>query len=120
MTWTITDQGFAMTLSRAVPVELRRGIAEIVRSGGGAPSARFAIHPGGAGILDAIDAGLELDGGRGIQHAWGVLRDVGNISSGSVLLVLERMLAEHDPTPVTLLAFGPGLTVETLTLDAPQ
>lgn len=119
MTWTVTDQGFAMTLSREVPVELRRGIAEIVRDVGGAPSSRFAIHPGGAGILAAVDVGLELDGRYGIEHAWGVLRDVGNISSGSVLLVLERLLAEGAPSPVTLLAFGPGLTVETLTLDSP-
>ncbi len=137
MTWTITDEGFAMNLSRAVPAELRRGIAAAARAGGASERTRFAVHPGGPGILDAIDAGLELGGGRGIEHAWGVLRDVGNISSGSVLLVLERLLRgdaiDVPPVspapggaaargaaadPIMLLAFGPGLTIETLVIGA--
>jgi len=111
MTWTITDAGFAMTLSRDVPAALRQEISALATEGSIAPGHRLAIHPGGAAILDLIEAALEGRACRGIEHARSVLREVGNVSSGSVLLVAERLMAESSE-PLTLMAFGPGLTVD--------
>jgi predicted naringenin-chalcone synthase len=118
MTWTVTDQGFAMTLSREVPVALRRGIAELACAAGASSATHFAVHPGGAAIVDAVDTGLGLNGRRGIAHARAVLKEVGNVSSGTVLLVLERVLADASGAPVMLMAFGPGLTIESAGLSA--
>lgn len=117
MTWTITDAGFAMTLSREVPPTLRRAAADAAAGAGATAATRFAIHPGGGAILDAIDDGLNLGGGGGIAHARSTLRDIGNVSSASVLFVLQRMLADDGPhDDLILMAFGPGLTVETMSL----
>jgi len=121
MTWTITDAGFAMTLSRDVPVAIRDEIAQMASAAGIDPAhSLFAIHPGGTAILDAVDAGLGLGGERGLRHSWSTLADPGNVSSGTALFVLSRLLAEEAQRadaaapPIELLAFGPGLTVEHL------
>jgi predicted naringenin-chalcone synthase len=115
MTWTITDNGFAMTLSQEVPAALRRSVARLVEEQLAGPAALPAVHPGGRAILDLLGGLLEPAGERALAHARGVLRAVGNVSSGTVLLVAQRLMAE-SAAPIVLLAFGPGLTVETLDL----
>jgi len=121
MSWRITDAGFAMTLAKQVPDALRRCLASFVRdaaaSDGAAPRA-FAVHPGGPGILDAVDHALALHGQRGLPAARQVLRNFGNMSSGTVLWVLEEALKRRCARPIMLLAFGPGLSVEAITLSA--
>jgi alkylresorcinol/alkylpyrone synthase len=114
MTWRITDTGFAMTLTREVPMALRRALAKFVRETSESSIRSFAIHPGGPGILDAADAALELNGGRGLEAARAVLRRIGNVSSATVLFVFEELLARRHPLPALLLAFGPGLTLESI------
>ncbi|MCZ6834988.1 MAG: type III polyketide synthase [Planctomycetota bacterium] len=118
MTWNVTDTGFAMTLTRDVPVVLRRRLRSFVANIQSPTPKTYAIHPGGPGILQAVDDALELKGGFGLQAARRVLRDHGNMSSGTVLVVLEELRRNERELPITLLAFGPGLTVEEISLIA--
>ncbi|MHC4589716.1 MAG: type III polyketide synthase [Planctomycetota bacterium] len=114
MTWRITDAGFAMTLSRDVPAALRRSVGAIVEEVCPRRPDCFVIHPGGAGILDAVDEGLGLDGRSGAEISRDVLRRYGNMSSATLLFVLEEALRRGYRPPALLLAFGPGLSVESL------
>lgn len=111
MTWTVTDAGFSMTLGREVPTVLREAVRGLCGSSQLPRRLQVAVHPGGVAILDAVDEALDLRGGHGIEQARAVLREFGNVSSGTVLLVAERVMAESTE-PLTLLAFGPGLTLE--------
>ena len=113
MTWDVTDHGFRMGLSPKVPEALREHVAPVVdellaRNGLGREDvSTWAIHPGGPAIVDAVGAALGLDEAA-LEPSRAVLRDVGNCSSATVLMVLER-LAPTGPT--VALAFGPGLTL---------
>ncbi len=120
MSWRITDAGFAMTLSRDVPVALARAIGPVVDELSPATRPRcYAVHPGGAAILDGVDEGLGLRGGSGIEVARAVLRRCGNMSSATVLFVLAEALAAGYRPPALMLAFGPGLAIEGLLVGAP-
>ncbi len=106
-----------MTLDRCVPSALKSAIAAIADEAAGTAGIRpdcYVVHPGGPGILDAVDEGLGLGGGWGIEAAREILRRYGNMSSGTILFVLAEMLRRHHRPPAMLLAFGPGLAVETL------
>jgi predicted naringenin-chalcone synthase len=75
------------------------------------------VHPGGPAILDAVDEALGLDGGGGMQAARKVLRQHGNMSSATVLFVLAEIRRNGSTTlPAVLLAFGPGLAIESVLL----
>ena len=84
----------------------------------------WAIHPGGKAILDKVSEALGLPPDR-LDVPRAILREFGNMSSATILFVLQRFLEEGQPWPdgrTTLAAaFGPGLTVETtlLTLLSP-
>lgn len=124
MSWTITDHGFMMGLSPRVPVSLRRNVAgvvgELLAPHDLTPRdiAHWIIHPGGPSILDVIQQRLELSGEQ-MAESWAVLRAHGNCSSATVLLILERLLrsgrARRGEWGV-MMAFGPGLTLETALL----
>jgi predicted naringenin-chalcone synthase len=119
MTWRITDAGFAMTLSREVPVALRRSVGPIVDELCPRRPDCFIVHPGGAGILDAVDEGLGLGGGSGVEVSREILRRHGNMSSATVLFVLAEALRLGYRPPALLLSFGPGLSVESLLVQPP-
>lgn len=118
ITWTIGDTGFAMELSGEVPGRLaealaNREVAGAVASGQPVSSIEaWAIHPGGKSIIDAVERGLDLPAEKAAASR-SVLRDFGNMSSATVLFVLERLMEEKPPTGVAL-AFGPGLAMEGL------
>lgn len=120
MSWRITDNGFAMTLDARVPDALAGAIGEYINTGVATkqlPSGGdYAIHPGGPSILEAVDDALDLNGSRGIDAAWSILRSYGNMSSATVLFVLRKLLEEGGRRPITLIAFGPGLTIESVGL----
>ncbi len=116
MTWRITDNGFAMTLSREVPGAIRASVAAVVDEAGPSRPGCYIVHPGGPDILEAVDASLGLDGGAGLEAARHVLRGYGNMSSVTVLFVLAEALARGYRPPAMMLAFGPGLAVESLGL----
>lgn len=118
MTWRIGDHGFAMTLSREVPEALRRELGAFL--GGDAAGSRLAplAHPGGPAILDAVEralAGRDVDP-RAIASSREILRTHGNMSSGSVLFVLDAFRRAGGTMPAQLVAFGPGLTIDAVGL----
>jgi predicted naringenin-chalcone synthase len=120
MVWTIGDHGFEMILSAEVPRIVGReirGAVDRFLAGEPAPDA-WAVHPGGRSVLDRVEAGLELDASA-LDTSRGVLRDFGNMSSATIMFILERMMRDgalEDGDRVAALAFGPGLTVESALL----
>ncbi|SRR5579875_730086 len=121
MSWTISDEGFLMTLSPRVPVTLRRNIAATVdgllEPHGLRPDdiTHWLVHPGGPSILSVIQRQLELSDEQ-MALSWQVLRDHGNCSSATILLILEALMKSGRPRKGewgVMMAFGPGLTLET-------
>ncbi len=119
MTWDVTDLGFKMGLSPAVPDVLARHARPVVEELLGrhglavADVAGWAIHPGGRKIVEVVGEVLGLPEEQ-LAASYGVLRDVGNCSSATVLLVLERLAQTVDVPAggtVVVMAFGPGLTL---------
>lgn len=119
MSWDITDLGFRMGLSPRVPDVLALHARPVVsgllaRHGLSVGDvAGWAVHPGGPRILEVVADRLGLDDDA-MTPAYEVLRDHGNCSSATVLLVLERLRAMRPLAPgdhVIAMAFGPGLTL---------
>jgi len=119
MTWRIRDHSFAMTLSPEVPKLIGSHLRlwmdtwlaghqlriEDVRS--------WAVHPGGPMILRAAAAALGLSRDR-LQHSWAALRDYGNMSSPTLLFILQELRRDDAERPCVALGFGPGLIVEAI------
>lgn len=116
MSWEVTDLGFRMGLSPRVPEVVRRHVGGLVASLL-APHGlttrdveHWAIHPGGPRIIDAVGDQLGLNQTQ-LAPSYGVLRDFGNCSSATVLLVLERLQPVAAGEYAVALTFGPGLTL---------
>ena len=75
------------------------------------PTPTWAIHPGGPRIIESVAAALELPADATAASAE-ILADRGNMSSPSVLFVLDRLQQANAPRPCVALAFGPGLVAE--------
>jgi predicted naringenin-chalcone synthase len=120
ITWHIGDQGFGMHLSGQVPGRIRRWLPEDgVALLPAVMPALWAVHAGGRSILDAVQAGLGL-APDALRYSRGVLRDFGNMSSATLMFVLERILRDRDARGAGMgMAFGPGLTVETFGFGRP-
>ena len=122
MSWTIGDHGFEMTLSPEVADVIRQRLPDWIdgrlASVGLKRSdvAAWACHPGGPRILGAVEGSLDL-GDDGLAASRGILHDRGNMSSPTILFILERMKEAAVQGPVVALGFGPGLTFESMILD---
>ena len=119
MTWDVTDLGFKMGLSPAVPSVLARHVRPVVEDLLAAHGLAvddvegWAVHPGGRRIVEVVGEALGLSDAA-LAPSYDVLRDIGNCSSATVLLVLERMAQTVEVPPgghVVAMAFGPGLTL---------
>ncbi|HEY5818072.1 MAG TPA: type III polyketide synthase [Mesorhizobium sp.] len=118
MSWSILDDGFDMVLSGQVPLAihdaLQQDIGDILGNKSVADIDMWAIHPGGRSVLDAVERALDLDPDA-LTDSREVLRDNGNMSSATVMFVLQRMLEAKAHSGVgCAMAFGPGLTAETM------
>lgn len=120
MTFSLTDHGFKMFLSSYVPQILGTKVEDLLcgllERNGLTPSGvrHWGIHPGGRKIIDHLQQGLGLTDEQ-VASSRRVLRDYGNMSSPTVLFVLEDMLTHSRPQPgdhAVMMAFGPGLTME--------
>ncbi len=115
--WDITDTGFAMHLSGAVPARIAAGLADPdfarAATGNRAPAEidGWAVHAGGRSILDAVEQALALPPDR-LASARAVLADYGNMSSATLMFVLAAMLRGPRIDNGVALAFGPGLAAE--------
>ncbi len=123
MAWTIGDSGFDMVLSTYVPDIIESNLSKLlnpVLGEGFSPDdfGYWAIHPGGRAILDKAENALSLNP-KQIAPSRETLRNFGNMSSATVLFVLEQIMYHfpHRDKPVVAMAFGPGLTVETGTFE---
>lgn len=117
--WDITEAGFVMRLSGEVPHRIEAALGDsTTREGlfGPAMPANLAVHAGGRSILDAVERALALDPAA-LQPSRTVLREAGNMSSATVLFVIEHMLRHGAGGPGLALAFGPGLAAEAVKLD---
>ena len=117
MAWKIGDFGFEMRLSQYIPSLLDQGIRRLREvfddKFNFSQVEHVAIHPGGKQILLKVQEAFGLPAEVN-THALEVLRTCGNMSSATILFVLERML--KDPSiqgDILALGFGPGLTLET-------
>ena len=125
MGWKVTEKGFRITLSPEVPVLIREHLGHDVdafladqghkRSDIGS----WVLHTGGPKVLEATAAALDLHNGQ-LDASWDCLKRVGNLSSASVLVVLEDVMKNRRPEPGTLgilAAMGPGFCSELLLLQ---
>ena len=121
MTWSIGDLGFEMRLSSYVPDIIRSGIRNLTRALLAKIDSRkaqvdyYAIHPGGKKILETIESELGLARAQNM-HAYDILKRYGNMSSPTVLFVLDAVRKDLKPRDegkrILSFAFGPGLTME--------
>ncbi len=118
ITWKIRGLGFDMLLSGEVPGELARALhdGELMESRDDIDL--WAVHPGGRSILDAVTKGLELPADA-LAASRDVLSSFGNMSSATVMFVLQQMMQQARPGQRgCAMSFGPGLTAETMRFHA--
>jgi predicted naringenin-chalcone synthase len=125
ITWRIGDQGFDMHLSGEVPGRIQKALRFEAERNDGEGLLRgtqvsdydlWAVHAGGRTILDAVEAGFELPG-EALNWSRGVLRDFGNMSSATLMFVLQRIMGQvgvsvDRASKGFAVAFGPGLAAE--------
>ena len=125
MGWKISEKGFRVVLSRSVPEMVRTHLAadvdqflcdyELSREDIGT----WIMHTGGPKVLEATEEALNLPDGA-LEPSWQSLAKVGNLSSASVLLVLEEFMSRRRPEPGSLsilAAMGPGFCSELVLLQ---
>lgn len=126
MAWEISHKGFLMTLSGYIPDLIKADFEKLVLSALEKTGRTkedvtdWCIHPGGTKILEAIAESLGLEK-KDLDKSYDILQDYGNMSSPTVLFVLDKILKETNKGPqkekvVFGAAFGPGLTMETFTV----
>lgn len=115
MGWDVEDDGLRARFSASIPALVRTHYREAVDAFLSRHALsrddidRYACHPGGAKVLDALEEALNLTDG-GLIESRETLRDYGNMSAVTVLFVLSRM-DWRNPSKRTLLgALGPGFT----------
>ena len=125
MGWDIGDTGFTIVLSPDVPrlvIENLRGDVDSFLAENGialADIATWIFHSGGPKVLEAVEASLDLPLDA-LAGSWKSLREVGNLSAASVLMVLADTLENHRGAPGSysiLAAMGPGFCLELVLLQ---
>jgi len=123
MGWRVEEDGFGVLFSRAIPAIVREHYGAAVddflaRQGLGRKDLDGTLcHPGGAKVLDALEAVFDLAPGA-MTDARAVLRDYGNMSAVTVLFVVERALARGLHGRHLVSSLGPGFTAGFLLLEA--
>jgi alkylresorcinol/alkylpyrone synthase len=124
MGWDVSETGFRIVLSAEVPQVVLTHMAADVDAFLGDQGltrddvARWISHPGGPKVLDAMQQALDLPD-TALEASWRTLREVGNLSSTSVLLVLEEALRAPPPAGSygLVVAMGPGFCSELVLLQ---
>jgi 3,5-dihydroxyphenylacetyl-CoA synthase len=119
--WEAGAAKWSFFIDRAIPeiigVNVREPLTRLLERNGLGFDAigHWVFHTGGGAVIDSVKQSLGL-GEHDVRHTRSVLRDYGNISSGSFLVSLERLLAEGAATPGdhgVLVTMGPGAQIET-------
>jgi len=119
MGWELVETGLKVRFSRDIPSIVRRYLPDLLQEACGKwgieqeKIAHYVVHPGGAKVLDAYSGSLNISKDQ-LSQAYKILIDYGNMSSASILFVLEKFMAE---TPAKdeygiMLALGPGFSAE--------
>lgn len=125
MAWEIGDDAFKMRLTSFIPGLVKEGVgpllegclasASLVKSDIG----KWAIHPGGVRILDAVQEVMELEDHE-LEIPRHVLENYGNMSSPTILFVLKELWDNRnlqDDDMIFAAGFGPGLTLESCIIE---
>jgi alkylresorcinol/alkylpyrone synthase len=127
MGFDLRDSGFHIVLSKDVPQLIRERVKELAEGFLARQGLRredisaFILHPGGQKLLSFMETELELSHAD-TQFSWDVLRRFGNLSSASVLFILQEWLSKREMPSGSyglLMAFGPGFTAEMILLQWP-
>jgi alkylresorcinol/alkylpyrone synthase len=125
MGWKISEKGFQVVLSPDVPTVVRANLGRdvdtfLAQHGMTRDQVHsWIMHPGGPKVLEAVADALDLHNGE-LELSWEALRRVGNLSSASVLVVLDEVMTHRRPKPGSrsiLAAMGPGFCSEMLLLE---
>lgn len=120
MGWDIMPGNFEMRLSSKIPAFIREKLIStlnkalhhygIMRS----DITHWAIHPGGKAILDAVQSELQLSRSD-MEHSYHILKEYGNMSSPTILFVLNKLVEQFTKQDQRIFAmgFGPGLSIDT-------
>jgi alkylresorcinol/alkylpyrone synthase len=120
MGWDLVETGFKVKVSRSIPNLVRQRMSENLLAACGSAEVsleeieHFLIHPGGTRVLDACEEALGIEPG-GLALPREVLRECGNMSSVTVMFVLERFLRTREYAAGdlgVLSALGPGFSAE--------
>jgi alkylresorcinol/alkylpyrone synthase len=119
MGWDIEDDGLKVIFSKDIPTIVRQKVRPVVDRFLQKSNLHleqvdsFISHPGGRKVLEAYEKALEVPAEK-FHHAYEVLRDYGNMSSATVLFVLERVLKKHHRKDSygLMTALGPGFSSE--------
>jgi alkylresorcinol/alkylpyrone synthase len=121
MGWNVDREGLGVVLDRDVPsfaeAHLAPAVTGIVQRGGleMADIDRFAFHPGGAKVIEALERAFSIGQG-GLDHERAVLAEYGNMSAPTALFILERLIGAGLPQRTLLTAMGPGFTASCISL----
>ncbi|MET8289423.1 3,5-dihydroxyphenylacetyl-CoA synthase DpgA [Streptomyces sp. NPDC005132] len=119
--WDDAQGRFSFFLDRQIPYVIGAHVEAVVDrllSGVGVHRSavrHWLVHAGGRKVIDAVRVNLRLSR-HDVRHTVAVLRDYGNLSSGSVLFSYERLVEEGSARAGdygVLMAMGPGSTIET-------
>jgi alkylresorcinol/alkylpyrone synthase len=121
MGWSVDPQGFGVILRRTIPEFVTQNLKPALTQILGRMRLtlddidQFICHPGGAKVIHAIETTLALDQGT-LEHERQVIADYGNMSSPTVLFILERARSRGLPARSLLTALGPGFTASCVSL----
>lgn len=123
MAWRIGDTGYEMRLSSRIAKNIKskiNGLTKKLLEKSGLDLkdiSGMAVHPGGRRILEVCEEAFENN--FCLEHSFGTLNKYGNMSSVTILFVLQSFLEDMPPgTNIISFAFGPGLTIESMILQA--
>lgn len=119
MGWDLVDTGFKVRFSRNIPSIVRRHLPNLLNGAcakwgiNQEDIVHYVVHPGGAKVLSAYSESLGLANAK-LIYGYDILANYGNMSSASVLFVLEKFMLETTPTGDygVMLALGPGFSAE--------
>jgi alkylresorcinol/alkylpyrone synthase len=127
MGFDLRDTGFHIVLSKDVPEIIRERVKELALGFLARQGLRqedisaYLLHPGGQKLLSYMQAELGLSRAD-TEVSWDILRRYGNLSSASVLFILNEWLVQKEMPSGSyglLMAFGPGFTAEMLLIQWP-
>ena len=114
MGWLIGNHGFEMTLSPQVPSLVRHSFCDWVDTWAGERIDHWIIHPGGPKVIASVGEAMNLRDEQ-LEPSRNVLRRFGNVSSGTVLMILQTLA--NSSGRAAMVAFGPGLMMEGVLLE---